>query len=200
VSPTPYRDYRLPSGRHDLSPEEVAANRRWRLIGAASEVLAEKRLRGVTARQISRRAAVSNYTFYEHFSGVDDVLAAAFKLAAELLVEVMGSACAVGVDGSSGRRNAVASVLAFAAREPGLASLMRLEVAVGVPTVAAERELLVDRLESLLGADQRIDANEAWPRAWRSAVGAAMALGLDRLEDEESTAADAADELAAILP
>jgi hypothetical protein len=34
--------YRLPSGRHHIPPELVAENQRWRLLGAAAEVLAER--------------------------------------------------------------------------------------------------------------------------------------------------------------
>ncbi len=199
MAPTSYGDHRLPSGRHTLSPEEVAANQRWRLIGAASEALAERRLVGVTARLISHRAAVSNYTFYEHFSGVDDVLVAAFSLASKLLLEAVGAACDERPNGESALENALAAALAFGAREPGMAALFTLEVATGVPTVAGERERLLGRLEALLTGHSVNRGGKVSAPGRQLALGAGVALGVERLEAEPSLLPIAAHELTAMI-
>ncbi|MGB7587257.1 MAG: TetR/AcrR family transcriptional regulator [Solirubrobacterales bacterium] len=59
---------RLPPGRHGLPPEFVARNQRERLIAAAAEAVAEHGYAGTTVAHITRLAAVSRRTFYEHFS------------------------------------------------------------------------------------------------------------------------------------
>jgi AcrR family transcriptional regulator len=58
---------RLPSGRHDLSREEVAASQRERILDATAEIVAEKGLSALTIPEIASRANVSHETFYEMF-------------------------------------------------------------------------------------------------------------------------------------
>jgi AcrR family transcriptional regulator len=58
---------RLPSGRHDLSREEVAASQRERILDATAEIVAEKGLASLTIPEIASRANVSHETFYEMF-------------------------------------------------------------------------------------------------------------------------------------
>ena len=157
MPPPSYRDYRLPPGRHGLGAEEVAANQRWRLIGAASEVLAEKRLLGLSSRLICRRAGVSNHTFYKHFHDVDDLITVAFANAAEILVDTVADGCMAGADHDRRTERALAAALTLGAEERALASLMRLEIAVAIPAVGAERERLVARLAALVpGRDKPV--------------------------------------------
>jgi AcrR family transcriptional regulator len=59
---------RLPSGRHDLSREEVASSQRERILDGTAEIVAEKGLAGLTIPEIASRANVSHETFYEMFS------------------------------------------------------------------------------------------------------------------------------------
>jgi AcrR family transcriptional regulator len=196
LSPSAYGDYRLPRGRHGLSREEVAANQRLRLIGAASELLAEERLEGLTSSAIAARAGVSGHTFYEHFANVDDVLAASFAVAARLLVETLATACA---EGDARRRRApVAAVVSLGAEEVGLTALMRTELAVAIPRLAAERQRLIGRLEALLGGSGREGVGGSG-RGRDAALAGALALGVDRLEAEGSAAEGAAAELGALL-
>jgi AcrR family transcriptional regulator len=58
---------RLPSGRHDLSREEVASSQRERILDATAEIVAEKGLAALTIPEIASRANVSHETFYEMF-------------------------------------------------------------------------------------------------------------------------------------
>jgi AcrR family transcriptional regulator len=152
VAPGPsYRDYQLPSGRHALGPQQVAANQRLRLIGAAGDLLADGQLLGLTSRMIARHAGVSSQTFYEHFENVDALLTAAFANTAQLLVELIAGAC-TGAGGHGEQvQKALAAAISLGAEEPGLAALMRLEVAVAIPEVGAERERLLARLVALGG-------------------------------------------------
>jgi AcrR family transcriptional regulator len=198
MSPPSFRDYRLPRGNHGLSPAQVAENQRWRLLGAASEVLAERRLLGLTSRLIARRAGVSSHTFYEHFDDVDDVLAAAFANVARLLVESTGTAFAAHEDPMGAWDAALSAALAVGAREPGLAALMRIELAVAVPAIGAERERLLGRLAALAGGHGR-GGRRPSTSGDRLATGAVLALGVERLEAGSAESRDAAAELAALL-
>jgi AcrR family transcriptional regulator len=198
VSPPDYGEYRLPHGRHGLTREEVAASQRWRLIGAASELLAEGRLAGLTSRAIAARARVSRYTFYEHFADVDDLLAESFALAARLLVEAVAGACEAGEGPAGHGAAAVGAALSLGAEEAGLVSLMRTELTVAIPGLAAQRDQLVGRLEALLldGCGGEIRAEGKAARA--AALAATLAVGVDQLQAEGPTASAAA-ELGALL-
>jgi AcrR family transcriptional regulator len=198
VAPEPDRYRRLPGGRHRLSREEVAESQRRRLIAAAGDVLAERRIGGLSARLIARRAGVSNYTFYEHFESVDAVLAAAFTAGARRLVNVVAGNCAEGH--GAGIEGAVAAGLSLGLEDLGLAALMRLEVAVALPQVAAEREQLACKLAALADVSIRNLAVSAPTDARTLAVEAMLAHGFERLEGKESTEpADFGSELRALI-
>jgi AcrR family transcriptional regulator len=193
VAPPSYRDYRLPRGHHGLSPERVAENQRWRLIGAASDLLAEERLDGLSSRMIAQRAGVSSHTFYEHFGNVDALLTAAFANAAQLLIELLGGTCSGADDPARQRRKALETALIFGTDEPGLVALMRIEVAVAIPEVGAERERLVARLGSLAPEGRNV-------AQWRTPISATLALTVDWLERQKPGAAGSLfEELAALL-
>ena len=69
---------RLPPGRHGLPRDFVVHNQRERLIAGLAEAVAEKGYGGTTIADITRHAAVSRRTFYEHFDGKDECFVAAF--------------------------------------------------------------------------------------------------------------------------
>jgi len=185
ASPTPYSRYRLPRGRHVLSREEVVANQRWRLIGAAADILVERGLTRVTARLIAQRASVSNSTFYEHFQSVDDILAVCSGVAAKSTGDVVATACANG-NGERKVNVAMAAALALGTSERALMSTMGPAVAAALPSVAAQREALVRRIGSLL-SDSRCQGAHKRPRAVdQLLIGATLAISADRLGPNES--------------
>jgi AcrR family transcriptional regulator len=159
------------------------------LIAAAGDVLAERRIGGLSARLIARRAGVSNYTFYEHFESVDAVLGASFAVAAQLLVDVVAAACDGAPKAVSADR-AVASALGLGLRQPGLAALMSLEVAAALPQVASERERLARRLADWGGDPVRDGDPAARIKARPLAVSGALSLVLEQLADVASIEPD----------
>jgi AcrR family transcriptional regulator len=62
----------LPSGRHGLDPEEIAANQRARLIAAIASVVAAKGYAATSVNDIVAAAGTSKRTFYEHFTDKED--------------------------------------------------------------------------------------------------------------------------------
>jgi AcrR family transcriptional regulator len=77
------RAQRLPSGRHDLSREEVAASQRVRILDATAEIVAEHGLAKLTIPEIASRANVSHETFYEMFHTKMDAFLGAQKIGME---------------------------------------------------------------------------------------------------------------------
>jgi AcrR family transcriptional regulator len=193
LPPPSFRDYRLPRGNHGLSRAQVAENQRWRLIGAAAQVLAEERLGGTSSRRIARRAGVSSHTFYEHFGGVDEVLAAAFSNAAQVLKEVVGGVCCdLGSLGPEASVKALKAALGLGAAEPGLVALMRVEVAVAIPAIATERMRLTGRLGALINRATEPDTG-TFGGARAAGLEATMAIAIEQLEAGGATGAMAAE-------
>jgi AcrR family transcriptional regulator len=176
-----------------LGTEQVAANQRLRLIGAASDLLAEGRLLGLTSRLIARHAGVSSQTFYEHFENVDALLTAAFANAAQVLVELTAGLCTGAPDQSEQVQMVLAAAVSLGGEEPGVAALFRVEVAVAIPEVGAERERLLARLVALAGG--RRDRSRM-----RIPVAGAVGLAVERLDaDAAGTAFALPGELASLL-
>ncbi len=71
----------LPPGKHNLPAEFVRANHRRRLLSGLAEAVAENGYAGTTIAHITRQAAVSRRTFYEHFESLDDAALALFTAA-----------------------------------------------------------------------------------------------------------------------
>ncbi len=83
---------RLPPGRHGLPREFVAHNQRERLIAGLAEAIAENGYAGTTIAHITRHAAVSRRTFYEHFASKDECFVAAYDTVMEELRERVAAA------------------------------------------------------------------------------------------------------------
>jgi len=152
-----FSDHRLPPGRHGLSPDFVAEHQRWRLIGAAAEMLHECGYAGVSARGIAVRAAVSSSTFYRHFDNVTAVLTASFEAAALTFLEVVSEACRSAGEGEPRSLATLQAALAFVAEDPDLARLMGNEAAAAVAEIAAGRQDLLDRLAEMAAASAGAD-------------------------------------------
>jgi AcrR family transcriptional regulator len=126
---------RLPPGRHGLPRDFVVHNQRERLIAGLAEATAEKGYGSTTIADITRHAAVSRRTFYEHFEGKDDCFVAAFDTVIGLLGERVQAAFEDEDDWAVATRAAIAAMLAFLASEPNLARLALVEALVAGPVV-----------------------------------------------------------------
>jgi len=155
-----------------MTPEQVAENQRWRLLGAAAEVLADDGHVSTTSTRVSKRAGVSPATFYRHFDNVGDCLSAAYDAASDCVLGIVSEACEE--EQIEWRRRlgvAVASILRFLAVDPATAHLLGPEAAAGEAAVARARRGLIERLGGKLGAG----------RALRQAGAAEPPAGIERL-------------------
>ena len=90
-------DETLPSppaarGRHAPPPEVRLPLQRERLLRAAAAEFAERGYAGASSESISRRAAMSKATFYEHFANKEECMLALFDLAQAVVTDAMATA------------------------------------------------------------------------------------------------------------
>jgi len=145
------RDYppelaRLPPGRHGLPREFVVHNQRERLIAGLAEAIAEKGFAGTTIGDITRHAAVSRRTFYEHFGSKDECFVAAYDTVMAQLSERVGAAFDELDDWPHAVRAGIAAMLAFLAAEPNLARLCMVEALVAGPVVVERYDASIQNL------------------------------------------------------
>src|ERR1700737_2743257 len=121
AAPTPSANLgRLPSGRHGLTREAVAASQRGRLVFAMVKAVAEKGYAAVTVTDVVEGANVSRRTFYEQFPDKETCFLAAFDTGVELVLGRMREAAA-GLDRSDWRahiRSDLATYFDTLAAEP----------------------------------------------------------------------------------
>jgi AcrR family transcriptional regulator len=126
---------RLPPGRHGLPREFVARNQRERLIAGIAEAIAENGYSGTTIAHITRHAAVSRRTFYEHFASKDECFVAAYDTVMEELRERVAGAFEEADDWPHAVKDGIGAMLSFLAAEPHLARLCMVEALVAGPVV-----------------------------------------------------------------
>jgi AcrR family transcriptional regulator len=126
---------RLPPGRHGLPREFVTHNQRERLIAGIAEAIAEHGYSGTTIAHITRAAAVSRRTFYEHFSSKDECFVAAYDTVMKELRERVSAAFEQSDDWPQAIKAGIDAMLQFLAAEPNLARLCMVEALVAGPAV-----------------------------------------------------------------
>jgi AcrR family transcriptional regulator len=127
---------RLPPGRHGLPREFVTHNQRERLIAGLAEAVAEHGYSGTTIAHITRAAAVSRRTFYEHFESKDECFVAAYDaVMGELRERVSAAFEQEGVEWPLAIKAGIDAMLGFLAANPALARLCMVEALVAGPAV-----------------------------------------------------------------
>jgi len=137
---------RLPPGRHGLPREFVVHNQRERLIAGLAEAVAENGFASTTIAHITRHAAVSRRTFYEHFSSKDECFVAAYDAVLEQLGERVGEAFRAEQEWPQAIRAGIAAMLSFLAHEPNLARLCMVEALVAGPVVVERYDAAIQSL------------------------------------------------------
>jgi AcrR family transcriptional regulator len=151
TSVEPAHDYppelsRLPPGRHGLPREFVVHNQRERLIAGLAEAVAENGYSGTTIAHITRHAAVSRRTFYEHFSSKDECFVAAYDTVMAELRERIAEAFEKEEEWPRAVRAGIAAMLEFLAAEPNLARLSMVEALVAGPVVVERYDAAIQSL------------------------------------------------------
>lgn len=143
---------RLPPGRHGLPREFVVHNQRERLIAGLAEAVAENGYASTTIAHITRHAAVSRRTFYEHFSSKDECFVSAYDSVMEQLRERVDAAYREQEEWPQAVRAGIAAMLAFLVAEPNLARLSMVEALVAGPVVVERYDSAIRSLVPYLEA------------------------------------------------
>ena len=155
---------RLPPGRHGLPREFVVHNQRERLIAGLAEAVAENGYSSATIAHITRHAAVSRRTFYEHFSSKDECFVAAYDTVMAELSERIESAFAESDEWPLAVRSALDAMLSFLASEPNLARLSMVESLVAGPVVVDRYDAAIEGLVPYLKAGREGASEEVLDR------------------------------------
>jgi AcrR family transcriptional regulator len=137
---------RLPPGRHGLPREFVARNQYERLIAGLAEAVAENGYAGTTIAHITRHAAVSRRTFYEHFNSKDECFVAAYDTVMTELRQRVDEAFNQEDEWPQAVRAGIAAMLEFLSTEPHLARLSMVEALVAGPVVIERYDTAIQSL------------------------------------------------------
>lgn len=148
---------RLPAGRHGLPRSFIVNNQRERIVTALVDTVAERGYHATTVGDITKAAAVSRRTFYEHFADKEACFLAAYELITEHIRASMRAAAETFEEWPERVRAALAALLGFLSAEPELARLCMIEpVAAGGEIAALHQTTLRDFAEILkAGRPQR---------------------------------------------
>lgn len=137
---------RLPPGRHGLPREFVTRNQYERLIAGVAEAVAENGYAGTTIAHITRHAAVSRRTFYEHFNSKDECFVAAYETVMAELRRRVGEAFDQEEEWPLAIKAGIGAMLEFLAGEPHLARLSMVEALVAGPVVVERYDAAIQSL------------------------------------------------------
>ncbi len=162
---------RLPAGRHGLPREFVAQNQRERIITALVDTVAERGYNATTVAHITKTAAVSRRTFYEHFADKEACFLAAYELVVDHIRASMRAAADSFADWPQKVRAALATMLRFLSDEPDLARLCMIEpVAAGGEIAARHRTAMQGFVEILKAGRPEHGGDRPLPAATEEAL------------------------------
>lgn len=162
-----------------MSPRQVAAHQRRRLLAALPAAFAEHGYDGAAVGELVRRSHVSRRTFYDLFEGKDDALLACHGEAlAELLAAVRG-AC-VG-EWPLRVREGLGAILAAAIADPLRFRLLAGEPYLAGPHADAFRATLVRRLAPRLRRGRRLAGSQLFPALEEVLIAGVSSVVLARL-------------------
>jgi len=189
---------RLPPGRHGLPREFVARNQRERLIAGLAEAVAENGYAGTTIAHITRHAAVSRRTFYEHFSSKDECFVSAYDTVMDELRRRVDEAFNGEKEWPQAIRAGLAAMLDFLITEPHLARLSMVEALVAGPVVVERYDAAIQGLVPYFEAGRKGRSEDVLaglsPTTEEALLGGIVSLISRRIF------ADRTEELQALLP
>ncbi len=141
-------------GRHAPPPEVRLPMQRERLLRAAAAEFAQSGYAGTSSESISRRAAMSKATFYEHFANKEECMLALFDLAARVVQDSMATAARSAPSDARERMKAgTRAFLTALAEHPEFAQTLLVEIIGAGPRAAQQRDRILQTFADLLDAE-----------------------------------------------
>jgi AcrR family transcriptional regulator len=136
----------VPTGRHGLPVDVVAAHQRERILTATTELVAKRGYRGTSIDHIVKAARVGYVAFYELFEGKEDCFLAAFdRIVAETREQL---AAAVSPEQSWPQQvcAVLGALLELIAAEPFRARIVLAETQTGGKAAVGRHDALLDEV------------------------------------------------------
>ncbi|HEY3725917.1 MAG TPA: helix-turn-helix domain-containing protein [Solirubrobacteraceae bacterium] len=142
-------------GRHAPPPEVRLPLQRERLLRAAALEFAERGYAGTSSESISRRAAMSKATFYEHFANKEECMLALFDLARRVVQEAMATAAGQAPEGDARERMRAGTraFLTALSEHPEFAQTLLVEIIGAGPRAAQRRDMILQAFADVLDAE-----------------------------------------------
>lgn len=144
------RPDQLPGGHHGLTPEEVAASQRTRIIEAMRKAVQEQGYTEASIADVIKRAGVSRKTFYAQFADKEDCFVEIYDEAIGRLQAVVRDAFDAQDEWISSLRAGLTALLNGLAYDPAIARLCFVDVLAAGPRAAQRRNEAMRELESIL--------------------------------------------------
>jgi AcrR family transcriptional regulator len=142
-------------GRHAPPPEVRLPLQRERLLQAAALEFAERGYAGTSSESISRRAAMSKATFYEHFANKEECMLALFDLALRVVQEAMANAARQAPLGDARERirAGTRAFLTALSEHPEFAQTLLVEILGAGPWAAQRRDMILQTFADVIDAE-----------------------------------------------
>jgi len=137
------RKGQLPRGPHGLTPAEVAADQRARLVDAMIYMLAQKGYAATTVGDLIERAEVSRKTFYTHFDDRNNLLLEAFDVVSPTAYKQVEEAVRLKGGPTRQLEALMRRLCQVAADSPGTIALSAIEIAADSPAGLERRDRLM---------------------------------------------------------
>ncbi|NLT04731.1 MAG: TetR/AcrR family transcriptional regulator [Solirubrobacterales bacterium] len=195
ATPKRRRPDQLPGGHHGLSPEEVAASQRTRIVEALRASIAEHGYSEASVADVIKRAGVSRKTFYAQFADKEECFLEIYGERMGRLEAVVADAFGSQDEWVASLRAGIAALLNALALDPAAARLCFVDVLAAGPRAAEARTAAMRTLEATLELTRGAAGDGTAPRA----LGMSMVGGLGEVLYQEIVG-DRTAELPALLP
>ncbi len=157
-------------GRHAPPPEVRLPLQRERLLRAAALEFAQRGYAGASSESISRRAAMSKATFYEHFANKEECMVALFDLATQVVQGAMATAAQGAPTGDAVQRTKAGTraFLTSLAQHPEFAQTLLVEIIGAGPRAAQRRDQIIQAFADVLDAENAEAARRGLIRRFAS--------------------------------
>jgi AcrR family transcriptional regulator len=151
----------VPTGRHGLPADVVAAHQRERLLAATIELVAKRGYRGTSVDHIVKTARVGYVAFYELFEGKEDCFGAAFERIVAETREQLAAAVSAQAPWPEQICAGLGVLVAAIAADPGRARVALVEVQAAGPAAYASYEEAIDSAIPKLREGRALSADAA---------------------------------------
>ena len=168
-----------PRGRHAPPPEVRLPIQRQRLLIAAASEFAERGYANASSESISRRAAMSKATFYEHFANKEDCIIALFDRATEVVMQAQARAVqdAGEADAVQRMRAGTRALLTAIKENPEFAQTLLVEIIGAGPRAAHRRDQIMQAFADALDAENAAAASHGLIARFASPLDAYAIVG-----------------------